>query len=174
MTLLISMFEVEQCCSICDSSVIYLINSVCIKSYFKLGKTGKVSVAKLKVAQGAQKTRWTQYFGWCANSGVTSAEDAKDLWQPSLSKTDDKWIEWRNIPKKKEKSLSLKLLTWWECNLGQLRAFWKIIWTHVRLPHACSLCSYLCELMKWLLLHTHPITRVNSVQLLSFRKSQDV
>jgi len=57
MILLISMFQVERCCSICDSSAIYLKNSVCIKFYFKLGKTGKVSVAKLKVAQGAQKTR---------------------------------------------------------------------------------------------------------------------
>jgi len=134
MTLLISMFQVQGCCSICDSSVIYLKNSVCITFYFKLGKTGKVPVAKLKVAQGAQKTRWTQYFGWCAKSGVTFAEDAKGLWQPSWSKTHDKWIEWRNIPPETEKSISLKLLTWWECNLGQFRAFWKIIWTRVRLP----------------------------------------
>jgi len=57
MTLLISMFQVERCCSICDSSVMYLKNSVCIEFYFKLGKAGKVSVVKLKAAQGAQKTR---------------------------------------------------------------------------------------------------------------------
>jgi hypothetical protein len=52
-TLLISMFQVQGCCYTCDSSVIYLKNSVCIIFYFKLGKTGKVSIAKLKVAQGA-------------------------------------------------------------------------------------------------------------------------
>lgn len=57
MILLISMFQVDWCCSICDSSVMYLKNSVCIEFYFKMGKAGKVSVVKFKVDQGAQKTR---------------------------------------------------------------------------------------------------------------------
>ena len=79
MTLLISMLQVQGCCSMCDSGALYLIKSVCIKFYLKLGKTGKETFEKLKVSQGVQKTRQTQDFGWCAKfkSGVTSAEDTK-------------------------------------------------------------------------------------------------
>jgi len=48
------------------------------------------------------------------------------------------------LPLKTEKSLSVKFLTCWECNLDQFRAFFKTI-LHVPVaaifvPHICSLC----------------------------------
>jgi hypothetical protein len=60
---------------------------------------------------------------------VTSAEDADGWGSLSTNRTDKSVNDWRNFPSNTAESLTMKLLTRWEYNLGQLREFWKKIWT---------------------------------------------
>jgi len=82
-----------------------------------------------------QVKKWRDLCWRCSAFRISTDEQNK--WKCGLS-------EGICLPPKTEKSLSVKFLTCWECNLGQFRAFFKTI-LHVPVaaifvPHICSLC----------------------------------
>jgi hypothetical protein len=132
----------------------------------------------LKVSSQEHGMERIQVFEWVLSSkAVWPIAEAECLGWRLRSKTDENLPQRGNDSFGTEVSLSVKVLRCCLLNLGQFRAFWKIVWTCsvleglVSLPWQCT-CS-LCFVCAWIFglkqnVIIHPLATLNLLLVTSF------